>query len=104
MIMAEKRIFVGRKKELEEFSKVLERPRGEAVLVVGQAGMGKTWLINEMAEIAANIRWELCMLALEENVVLQKRTRRKAVTNLLVVKRLPSYECWQRPSEHNGDV
>ena len=44
--MAEKRIFVGREDELEEFAKVLEQPHGEAVLVIGQAGMGKTWLLG----------------------------------------------------------
>lgn len=38
--MAEKRIFVGREDELKEFAKVLERPRGEAVLVIGKVGMG----------------------------------------------------------------
>lgn len=48
--MAEEKIFVGRKAELEEFKKVLAEPGGQAVLVVGQAGMGKTWLINKMAE------------------------------------------------------
>lgn len=48
----EKRVFVGRKAELDAFKKVLEDPAGQAVLVVGQAGMGKTWLVNEMAERA----------------------------------------------------
>jgi len=52
--VAEKRIFVGREDELEEFAKVLERPQGEAILVVGQVGMGKTWLVNRMAEVAEN--------------------------------------------------
>lgn len=50
--MSAEKIFVGRNDELKQFKKVLERPRGEAVLVVGQAGMGKTWLVNEMAGIA----------------------------------------------------
>jgi len=50
--MAKGEIFVGRKEELEAFAKVLERPEGEAVLVVGQAGMGKTWLVNRMARLA----------------------------------------------------
>ena len=48
------KIFVGRKAELEQFKKVLEDPRGQAVLVVGHRGMGKTWLINKMAELAEN--------------------------------------------------
>ena len=52
--MAEERIFVGRKDELEKFGKILEEAKGQAVLVVGQAGMGKTWLINKMAEVAEN--------------------------------------------------
>jgi tetratricopeptide (TPR) repeat protein/KaiC/GvpD/RAD55 family RecA-like ATPase len=47
-----KQIFVGRQEELEEFKKVLENPQGQAVIVVGQAGMGKTFLVNKMAEIA----------------------------------------------------
>ena len=50
--MAEEKIFVGRKAELEQFKEVLMDPKGQAVLVVGQTGMGKTWLINKMAEIA----------------------------------------------------
>jgi len=51
--MSEKPIFVGRKEELEQFKKVLQDPQGQAILVVGQAGMGKTFLLNKMAEIAA---------------------------------------------------
>jgi KaiC/GvpD/RAD55 family RecA-like ATPase len=52
--MADKKIFVGRKDELEQFGKVLEDPKGQAVFVVGQAGMGKTWLTHKMAEVAEN--------------------------------------------------
>jgi len=52
--MAEDRIFVGRTKEIEQFKKVLENPQGQAVLVVGQAGMGKTLLLNKMSEIATS--------------------------------------------------
>lgn len=52
--MTADKIFVGRKDELEQFRKVLEDPQGQAVLVVGQAGMGKTWLVNKMAEVAEN--------------------------------------------------
>jgi len=52
--MAEKKIFVGRRNELEQFKKVLEDPQGQAILVVGNRGMGKTWLINKMAEVAEN--------------------------------------------------
>ncbi len=50
--MAKGEIFVGRKEELAEFAKLLERPRREAVLVVRQAGMGKTWLVNRMARLS----------------------------------------------------
>jgi len=36
--MAEGKIFVGRKDELEQFKEVLKKnPKGQAVLVVGQA-------------------------------------------------------------------
>jgi len=52
--MDAEKIFVGRKAELEQFKAVLDDPKGQAVLVVGQAGMGKTWLVNEMAKIAKN--------------------------------------------------
>ena len=41
--MAEGTIFVGRKAELEQFKEILKNPKGQAVLVVGQVGMGKTW-------------------------------------------------------------
>ncbi len=44
--------FVGRKDELARFGEVLADVRGQAVLVVGQSGMGKTWLINRMSSIA----------------------------------------------------
>ncbi len=50
--MDEQRIFVGRQAELNRFREILEDPRGQAIVVVGQAGMGKTWLIDRMAELA----------------------------------------------------
>jgi len=50
--MGAERIFVGRKAELERFAEVLKDPKGQAVVVVGAAGMGKTWLVNEMMEAA----------------------------------------------------
>ncbi|MBW8035338.1 MAG: tetratricopeptide repeat protein [Planctomycetes bacterium] len=50
--MGSSNIFVGRHEELDQFKQVLERPDGEAVVVVGPAGMGKTWLINKMGAIA----------------------------------------------------
>lgn len=46
------RLFVGRKDELAEWLRVLATPRGQAVVVVGQPGMGKTLLVNEMARLA----------------------------------------------------
>lgn len=45
-------IFVGRKTELEEFRKVIEDPRGQAIIVTGNRGMGKTWLVNKIAKLA----------------------------------------------------
>ncbi len=39
-------IFVGRHKELDAFRRVLADPQGQAVLIVGQEGMGKTMLAN----------------------------------------------------------
>ena len=50
--MAKFNTFVGRKTELDRFGKVLTGQRGQAIVVVGQAGMGKTWLVNRMANIA----------------------------------------------------
>ncbi len=65
--MGEQRIFVGRQAELDRFREILEDPRGQAVVVVGQAGMGKTWLIDRMAQLAtqhptlkcASVRYEV---------------------------------------------
>jgi hypothetical protein len=50
--VAEQRIFVGRKAELKAFDEVLRDPAGQAILVVGQQGMGKTMLVSKMAELA----------------------------------------------------
>jgi len=52
--MAEGKIFVGRKAELEQFKEVLKDPKRQAVLVVGQAGMGKSWLIDKSAKFVEN--------------------------------------------------
>jgi len=49
--MTTEKIFVGREAELQDFMSVLERSAGEAVMVVGQAGMGKTMLVNKMARL-----------------------------------------------------
>jgi energy-coupling factor transporter ATP-binding protein EcfA2 len=51
--MANSEIFVGRKEELNEFTKALEGSRGQAIIVVGNRGMGKTWLVNRMAKLAS---------------------------------------------------
>ncbi len=51
--MAKSEIFVGRKKELKGFVKVLEDQRGQAIIVTGNRGMGKTWLVNRMAKLAS---------------------------------------------------
>jgi tetratricopeptide (TPR) repeat protein len=52
--MEREEIFVGRKAELARFKEVLADPAGQAVVVTGHRGMGKTWLINKMAKMAAN--------------------------------------------------
>ena len=52
--MAEGKIFVGRKAELEQFKEVLKNSKGQAVLVVGQAGMGKKSIINKSAKFVEN--------------------------------------------------
>lgn len=41
--MAENKIFVGRKKELKQFGKILANRQGQAVVVVGQAGMSEQY-------------------------------------------------------------
>lgn len=45
-------MFVGRSEELHEFARVLSDSRGLGVVVTGQAGMGKTMLVNQMARLA----------------------------------------------------
>jgi tetratricopeptide (TPR) repeat protein len=51
--MDEQRTFVGRQAELKRFLEILEDPQGQAIVVVGQAGMGKTWLVDRMTYLAA---------------------------------------------------
>ena len=48
------RPFVGRREELAAFDRVLRDPAGQAIVVVGQAGMGKTMLVDRMAACAAD--------------------------------------------------
>ncbi len=50
--MNSKRLFVGRRDELERFDEVLAREDGEAIVVVGHQGMGKTMLVDQMADRA----------------------------------------------------
>jgi tetratricopeptide (TPR) repeat protein len=50
--MADSRLFVGRKAELDRWGEVLAEPRGQAVIVVGHPGMGKTMLTERMASYA----------------------------------------------------
>ena len=52
--MSAEKIFVGRKTELEQFKEVLNNPKGQAVLIVGQAGMGKSWMIDKSAKFVEN--------------------------------------------------
>ena len=53
--MKEKRLFVGRKEELRKFAEFVKDHRGQAAIVAGPPGMGKTWLVNEMAEHVKSI-------------------------------------------------
>ena len=48
------RTFVGRKQELDQWSKLLACPVGvgRAVVAVGKYGMGKTWLLDQMVQNA----------------------------------------------------
>lgn len=50
--MSDTQLFVGRQPELECFRSILQDPAGQVVLVTGQAGMGKTLLVNMMADLA----------------------------------------------------
>ncbi len=52
--MPTKSIFVGRHAEIEQWKDVLSSPEGRAVLVVGQEGMGKTFLLDKMGELAVH--------------------------------------------------
>lgn len=48
--MSSDRIFVGREEELKAFREVLCAPQGQAVLITGPQGMGKTWLATGIAD------------------------------------------------------
>jgi len=45
--------FVGRLEELNQFEEVLKDPQGQAVIVVGSEGIGKSALLHKMAQCAA---------------------------------------------------
>ncbi|MBN1902179.1 tetratricopeptide repeat protein [Candidatus Sumerlaeota bacterium] len=45
-------LFVGRLPELRQFEEVLRDPKGQAVLVIGSEGIGKSALLSKMAECA----------------------------------------------------
>jgi tetratricopeptide (TPR) repeat protein len=45
-------LFVGRLPELHQFEEILREPKGQAVLVVGSEGIGKSALLSKMAECA----------------------------------------------------
>ena len=46
------RLFFGRTDELRRFDEVLASPTGQAVLVVGSPGMGKTVLLDRVRDMA----------------------------------------------------
>ena len=59
------RIFVGRKQELNKWSKLLAgaADAGQAVVVVGKYGMGKTWLLDQMVQKAQDNKSLQCFAA-----------------------------------------
>jgi len=58
--MSSDRIFVGREEELKAFREVLCAPQGQAVLITGPQGMGKSLLANKMADSATKHPDLLC--------------------------------------------
>ena len=57
--------FVGRTQELEQWSRLLAEPagRGQAVVVIGKYGMGKTWLLEKMIQTAQEHKTLKCFTA-----------------------------------------
>ena len=90
------RIFVGRQAELERFMQVLADPHGQAVVVVGQAGMGKTWLVNKMAEIAEEHPDFKC------GAVRYEVTKQDSVDSRLAVMIDDAYEAADNPKKFWG--
>ncbi len=58
--------FFGRQIELEQYKVELRNPRGSAILVVGQPGMGKTMLLNHLMTLASEIPDLKCGTVREE--------------------------------------
>ncbi len=54
--MAKSPPFVGRRQELQSFDELLRSQSGQAIIVVGPRGMGKTLLVNRMARCARDRR------------------------------------------------
>lgn len=49
--MAISDIFVGRANELSQFNEILKDPAGQAILIVGHQGMGKTILMDHSEKL-----------------------------------------------------
>ncbi|MBC8468933.1 MAG: hypothetical protein H8D56_05630 [Planctomycetes bacterium] len=94
--MDAEKIFVGRKAELEQFKKVLKDPTGQAVLVIGQACIGKTWLVNKMAEIAENHPELKC------GCVRYEVTKEDSVDSRLAIMIDDAYEAASNPKKFWG--
>lgn len=52
--MTEENLFVGREAELKRFDDLLQSPDGQAIIVSGQPGMGKTALLDRITELLPN--------------------------------------------------
>ena len=48
-------MFVGRSNEIKLFSEIIERPEGQAIMVIGHSGMGKTSLLGKLSTVSENI-------------------------------------------------
>ncbi len=91
-----KQIFVGRQAERERFMDILAEPEGQAVVVVGQAGMGKTWLVNKLAQIAQEHPDFKC------GAVRYEVTQQDSVDSRLAVMIDDAYEAADNPKKFWG--
>lgn len=82
-------LFVGRTRELEQWQEVLTSPDGQAVLVVGQEGMGKTLLLKRMARTAED------HLDLKCGTIRYEVTRTDSVDSILALIQDHAYEAAQ---------